>query len=125
MAAWNLKKIRAHTTYPKTKAYHLHLDKIRVKVFRVIFTGGTFPALATRSTESSHSFWVKNHARVVYGVSGRKKNVAKPTGTVIHFQEKSDQLHGFLDRITKKRGWLSYTANNIQPPPSCQSMMTI
>lgn len=80
------------TTYPSTKAYHLHLDKIRAKVFQVILTGGAFPAFTTRSIDSSHSSLLKNQARVVYGVSGRKRAVASPTGTVMHYTNRQSSI---------------------------------
>lgn len=76
----------------------LHREKIRVKVARVILTGGALPARCTRSIARSHSSLLRNQARVVCGVSGKKKNVAKPTGTVMHciFQQNPtdmDEIH--------------------------------
>lgn len=78
----------------------LHLVKIRLNVPKVIFTGGALPARCTRSIAMSHSSLLRNQARVVYGVSGRKKNVAKPTGTVIHFLDVSSKSDADVQALT-------------------------
>jgi hypothetical protein len=72
------------TTYPKTNAYHFHDLKILLKVATVTFLGAALPASKTLAAAMSFSSCVRNHARVVYGVSGRKTYVASPTGTVMH-----------------------------------------
>ena len=72
------------TTYPTTKAYHFHDFRILLKVATVTFSGAALPAFKTLAAAMSFSSCVRNHARVVYGVSGRKTYVASPTGTVIH-----------------------------------------
>jgi len=61
----------------------LHLVNIRLKVASVILTGAAFPALSTRSKPNWRSSGVRYQARVWCGVSGKKKKVMNPTGTVI------------------------------------------
>ena len=64
----------------------LHLENILLKVLNVIFTGGALPAFSTRSNARSTSDFERNQACVLWGVSGRKKKVPNPTGTVMQPQ---------------------------------------
>lgn len=85
----------------------LHPRKILPTFFHVSLAGGALPAFSIRRTAMSLSSFVKNHARVLCGVSGRKKNVTSPTGTVMQPQMMYSQRH-------PARPWtplrLSYTA---------------
>ena len=96
----------------------LHLANIRLNVASVILTGGAFPAFCTLSIASRHSSPERYQARVVYGVSGKKKKVTKPTGTVMHWK------HGL-----GSYEWCiclgPYSTNNVQPSPSCKPQMPI
>jgi hypothetical protein len=101
-----------------TGADILHLANMRLNVARVIFTGGAFPAFFTLSIASRHSSLERYQGRVVYGVSGKKKRVTKPTGTVMHWRHRLAS-HEWCSYIGP------YSTNNIQPSPSCKSQMSI
>jgi hypothetical protein len=48
----------------------------------------------------SHSRLLRKNARVLCGVSGKKKNVAKPTGTVMHY------IYGVSTLVERGLFWL-------------------
>lgn len=67
---------------------------------------------------SWHSSGVRNLERVVYGVSGRRKKVAMPTGIVMHYA--LVRMYNAHRRLPQ-----TYAAHYVQPSPTDEPMCSI